>query len=82
MTQNNLGIALVSLGERESGPARLEEAVLALREALKERTRERVPLQWAATRKSLEIVLRFAQAANRKRAARYTLRLNRVLKPS
>ena len=27
MTQNNLGIALQSLGERESGTARLEQAV-------------------------------------------------------
>ena len=36
MTQNNLGIALQSLGERESGTARLEEAVAAFRAALKE----------------------------------------------
>ena len=35
------------LGERESGTAKLEEAVVAYREALKEWTRERVPLQWA-----------------------------------
>jgi tetratricopeptide (TPR) repeat protein len=48
-TQNNLGTALVTLGERESGTARLEEAVAAYRDALKERTRERVPLQWAAS---------------------------------
>src|SRR5262249_25018021 len=40
MTQNNLGTALSSLGERESGTAKLEEAVTAYREALKERTRE------------------------------------------
>ena len=33
-TQNNLGIALRTLGERESGTARLEEAVAAYREAL------------------------------------------------
>ncbi len=32
---------------RESGTARLEEAVAAFRAALEERTRERVPLQWA-----------------------------------
>ena len=44
MTQNNLGNALSTLGERESGTARLEEAVAAYREALKEITRERVPL--------------------------------------
>ena len=47
MTQNNLGAALQVLGERESGTAKLEEAVVAYREALKERTRERVPLDWA-----------------------------------
>ena len=33
MTQNNLGNALWRLGERESGTARLEEAVAAYREA-------------------------------------------------
>jgi hypothetical protein len=42
-TQNNLGLALVSLAEREKGRARLKEGVAALREALKERTRDRVP---------------------------------------
>jgi hypothetical protein len=47
MTQNNLGNALTRLGERDSGTARLEEAVAAYRAALTERTRERVPLQWA-----------------------------------
>ena len=36
MTQNNLGTALGELGERESGTARLEEAVAAYRAALKE----------------------------------------------
>ena len=43
-TQNNLGFALWKLGERERGTAKLEEAVAAYREALKEYTRERVPL--------------------------------------
>jgi hypothetical protein len=38
-----------SLGERESGTARLEEAVAAFRAALEERTRERVPLDWATS---------------------------------
>lgn len=52
-TQNNLGNALWRLGERESGTARLEEAVEAYREALKEYTRERVPLQWATTQNNL-----------------------------
>jgi hypothetical protein len=54
MTQNNLGTALSTLGARESGTARLEEAVAAYREALTEYTRERVPLDWAGTRTNLE----------------------------
>jgi hypothetical protein len=47
MTQSNLGTTLQSFGERESGTTKLEEAVAAFSEALKERDRERVPLQWA-----------------------------------
>ncbi len=50
---NDLAIALTALGERESGTARLEEAVAAYRAALKERTRERVPLDWAQTQNNL-----------------------------
>ena len=46
-TQNSLGNALWALGERESGTARLEEAVAAYRASLLELTRERVPLDWA-----------------------------------
>ena len=42
-TQNDLGRALWTLGERESGTARLEEAVAAFRAGLEERTRERFP---------------------------------------
>ena len=42
-----------TLGERESGTARLEEAVAAYRAALEERTRERVPLDWAMTQNNL-----------------------------
>jgi tetratricopeptide (TPR) repeat protein len=57
MTQNNFGVALQTLGERESGMARLEEAVEAYRVALQERTRERVPLDWAATQNNLGIAL-------------------------
>ena len=53
MTQNNLGFTLATLGERESGTARLEEAVTAHHEALNECTRERVPLQRAETRTNL-----------------------------
>jgi len=42
--QDGLGIALTIFGRRESGTAKLEEAVATFREALKERTRERAPL--------------------------------------
>ena len=56
-TQNNLGRALWRLGERESGTAKLEEAVAAYREALKELTRERVPLDWAGTQNDLGAAL-------------------------
>ena len=42
-----------TLGERESGTARLEEAVAAYRAALEEWTRERVPLDWATTQNNL-----------------------------
>ena len=47
-----------ALGERESGTARLEEAVAAYRAALEERTRERVPLDWATTQNNLGNALR------------------------
>ena len=53
MTQNNLGNALTTLGERENGTERLLEAVEAYRDALKEWTRERVPLDWATTQNNL-----------------------------
>ena len=42
-TQNNLGVALLALGRTESGAGHLEEALVALREALKEFTRARAP---------------------------------------
>jgi tetratricopeptide (TPR) repeat protein len=58
IAQDNLGNALSTLGERESSTARLEEAVAAYRDALKERTRERVPLDWAMTQNNLETALR------------------------
>jgi hypothetical protein len=51
--QNNLGVALRALGEREGTTAKLEEAVVAYREALKEWTRGRGPFQWAATQNNL-----------------------------
>jgi tetratricopeptide (TPR) repeat protein len=52
-----LGAALVTLGGRESGTARLEQAVAADRAALEELTRERVPLQWAQTQVNLGLAL-------------------------
>ena len=53
-----LGIALWRLGERESGTARLEEAVAAYRAALEEYTRDRVPLAWAGTQNNVGNALR------------------------
>jgi tetratricopeptide (TPR) repeat protein len=53
MTQSNLGIALWRLGGRESGTARLEQAIAAYRKALQEWTRERVPLDWATAQNNL-----------------------------
>jgi hypothetical protein len=49
MTQSRVGAALQALGVRESGTARLQEAVAAYREALMEQTRERAPLDWAVS---------------------------------
>jgi hypothetical protein len=54
-TQNNLGSALGSLGERQSDTARLTQAVEAFQEALKKYTRERAPLDWAGTQNNLGI---------------------------
>ena len=45
------------LGARESGTAHLEEAVAAYRAALEERTRDRVPLDWAMTQMNLGTAL-------------------------
>src|SRR5438552_1035817 len=52
-TGRRLGNALVTLGERESGTARLEEAVTAYLAALEELTRDRAPLNWAAAQMNL-----------------------------
>ena len=52
-----LGNALVTLGERESKAERLEQAVTTYTEALKEYTRERVPLGWAMTQNNLGTAL-------------------------
>jgi tetratricopeptide (TPR) repeat protein len=56
--QSNLGAALYILGQRESGTAKLEAAVAAHREALKELTRERAPFFWAMTQENLGVALR------------------------
>ena len=53
-----LGNALRVLGKRESGTARLEGAAQAYKQALLERTRERVPLNWAETQNNLGIALK------------------------
>ena len=50
-------LALATLGEREPGTERLEQALAAFTEALKERTRERVPLDWATTQSNLGAAL-------------------------
>ena len=55
--QNLLGNALSDLGARESGTARLEEAVAAYRAALEERTRAANPQAWATTQNNLGAVL-------------------------
>jgi tetratricopeptide (TPR) repeat protein len=57
IAHDNLGNALVTLGEREGTASRLEEAVAAHREGLKERTRERAPLDWAMTQNNLGTAL-------------------------
>jgi tetratricopeptide (TPR) repeat protein len=51
------GTAFWRLGERESGTARLEKAVVAYRAALTLTIRERVPSKWAATQNSLGTAL-------------------------
>ena len=51
---NEFGTALARLGERDH---KLEEAVAAYREALKEWTRERVPLDCARTQMNLGTAL-------------------------
>jgi len=52
-TESNLGAALASFGERETGTARLEQAVAAYRAALTEQTLERIRLDWAEAQMGL-----------------------------
>jgi tetratricopeptide (TPR) repeat protein len=53
LTQINLGTSLLTLGQREVGTRRLEEALAASQEALKEVTQEHAPLIWAGTQCNL-----------------------------
>ena len=62
VTQNNLGSALVRLGERESGTAQLEEAIVAFGEALKENSRDFMPLDWAMIK--ITCAMRCAHSGN------------------
>jgi len=47
------GLIQYAIGEQSGDAAALEQAVAAFREALKEYTRERVPLDWAGTQNNL-----------------------------
>ena len=59
-----------TLGRRESGTARLEQAVQAYRAALEVGTRERVPLDWASTQNNLGNALRTMRARGARAAPR------------
>ncbi len=55
-TQNNLGNALTTLGQRaggEAGVSSLQDAVTAYRSALEVRTRADMPADWAATQENM-----------------------------
>ena len=58
MTQNNLGNALQTLGARESGTARLEQAVEAFRAALEEYTADESPRYHDTAQNNLDRALR------------------------
>jgi len=65
----NLGNALESLGERESGTGQLEEAVAAYREALKEYTPQTEPTNYRGTMNSLNRVLTLLKKKSGKKAS-------------
>ena len=52
-TQTSLGIALATLGERQTGTGNLDKAGQAYHAALLEYTRDRFPLDWALTNNNL-----------------------------
>jgi len=56
-TENNLGNALWSLGLRQAGTARLEQAVAAYRSALVQSPRAKNPVKWAGRENNLALVL-------------------------
>ena len=53
MVQNNLGNTLNALGAARNDTALFKKAADAFRAALEVRTRERMPLQWAASQLNL-----------------------------
>ena len=54
---NDLGYALSTLGQRESGTKRVEKGIAAFNAALEALTRERAPFGWAATQSGLGYAL-------------------------
>lgn len=56
--QSNLAMALCTLGTRENGTGRLEEAAACARLALEEQLREKVPIKWASTQTILAEILK------------------------
>ena len=74
-TQNNLGVALMNLGERSSGEESaqyFQEAVICYREALEVRTREALPQDWATTQNNLGVALRnLGERSSGEESARY-----------
>ncbi|MCO6411837.1 MAG: tetratricopeptide repeat protein [Thiogranum sp.] len=56
-TQQHLGNALATLGQRQRGTWLLEKAIAVFESVLAERSREREPLDWAATQNSLGYAL-------------------------
>jgi tetratricopeptide (TPR) repeat protein len=55
--QNNLGVALLWLGQSEDETAQFEDAIAAFRAALTVRRRDREPRDWAATQDNLGTAL-------------------------
>ena len=53
LTQNTLGLELLTLGAREPGTERLLESLAAFQAALEVRTRERFPVDWAKSQSNM-----------------------------